>query len=144
MNEKEFFENITRTEYVVSEGGYKIPYSEFDRPNSYYEKFDRSFTQEEYVQMCKFKDRNTALFDKRWKSAKEVIDLIAYEVGVDPEKTDFFIYAPKQDKDGNFYSPLVEKLKKFFDKSGDKVKMKKQIAQLEGQLEALRQAIRFE
>jgi len=136
------FENLTQTEYVITEGGIKIPYSDFDRPKDYYNNLrGRTFSGREFADMCKFKDSSIALYDKRWQSAKAVIDLIATEVGIDPEKCGLYLYALVQVK-GEFESPLVKEIRKWFDKSGDKVKLKKQIKDLEAQVDALRAVLR--
>lgn len=137
------FENLTRTEYVVTESGIKIPHSNFDRPKDYYDKLrDRTYSGDEYANMCAFKDKSTALFDKRWQSAKAVIDLVAAEINIDPENCGLYLYALDQTAKGEFESPLVEEMRKWFDKSGDKVKLKKQIKDLEAQVDALRAALR--
>jgi len=138
----EIFENLTRTEYIVDSSGIKIPYSGFDRPSDYYNKIrNRSYTGDEYADMCRFKDKTTALYDKRWKSAKAVIDMIATEINIDPEKCGLYLYALIQTKSG-FESPLVTEMRKWFDKSGDKVKLKKQIKDLEAQVDALRAVLK--
>ncbi len=131
------FENITRTEYITDDCGFKIPFSDFDRPPVHYDKMrERTYSGDEYADMCKFKDRVTALYDKRWQSAKAVIDLIAVEVGIDPEKTDRYLYGLLQVR-GKFESPLVNNIRDWFDKSGDKVKLKKKISELEAQIDLL-------
>lgn len=74
----ELFENLGKVEYEVTESGIKVPYSDFDRTADYYDKLrGRTYTGEEYANMCACKDKGIALYDKRWKSAKAVIDLIA-------------------------------------------------------------------
>lgn len=138
----ELFSGVTRTEYIIDECGLKIPYSDFDRPDEYYiDLLNRTYTGEQYADMCKFKDKTIALYDRRWKSAKEVIDLIAREIDIDPETSGLYLYGVMQVK-GEFSSPLVERMRNWFDKSGDKVKLKKRITELEAQLEALRAAIK--
>jgi hypothetical protein len=138
----DLFENITRTEYIISPSGIKIPHSDFDRPNDYYSKMcDRTYTGEEYAEMCAFKDRTIALFDKRWQSARAVIDLIAAELEIDPENCGLNLYALKQ-VNGEFESPLVNEMRGWFDKSGDKAKLKKRIKELEAQIEALKAVLR--
>jgi hypothetical protein len=138
----DIFENITRTEYIISPSGIKIPHSDFDRSNDYYSKMcDRTYTGEEYAEMCAFKDRTIALFDKRWQSARAVIDLIAAELEIDPENCGLNLYALKQ-VNGEFESPLVNEMRGWFDKSGDKAKLKKRIKELEAQIEALKAVLR--
>jgi len=138
----ELFENLTRTEYIIDPNGIKVPHSDFDRPDDYYDKLrDRTYTGDEYADMCAFKDKSIALFDRRWKSARAVIDLIATEINIDPERCGLYLYAQTQVK-GELGSPLVDRLRDWFDKSGDKVKLKKQIKDLEAQVDALRAALR--
>lgn len=43
---------------------------------------------------CLMKDRSNDLFYKRYQAAREVIDLIAEFVGIDPENTGFWLYSP--------------------------------------------------
>ncbi len=135
------FDNIARTEYTISDGGYKVPHSDFDRPADYYASIEMP-TVGSYREMLRFKDKNTALFDKRWKSAKEVIDMVAREIDIDPENCGLYLYSPMQRPGGEFESPLVEKMRRWFDKSGDKVKLKKRIAELEAQVSTLRELIK--
>jgi hypothetical protein len=135
---EKLFEDITRAEYTIDECGLKIPHSDFDRPPEYYDKLRaRVYSGDEYADLCRFKDRNTALYDKRWKSAKAVIDLVASEVGIDPEQTDLHIYGLLQIR-GEFRSPLIDRIRDWFDKSGDKVKLKKKITELEQQVDLLK------
>ena len=141
----ELFENLTKTQYVVSDDGFKIPYSEFDRKIDYYNKSRcKMYTGDEYADMCRFKDRGTALFDKRWKSAKAVIDLIASEIDIDPEKTESCLYIVIQAKNGEFESVLVNKIREWLDKSGEKVKLKKRISELETQVNLLKNMLKGE
>ena len=136
----DLFENVGRIEYTISKSGIKVPRSDWDRDEAYYEKHAaRDYTGEEFVSMCRFKDKSVALFDKRWKSAQAVIDLVACELGVEPDIT---LYSLKQQSDGNFSSPLIDEMRKLFDKSGDKVKLKKRIRELEAQVDALRAVLR--
>jgi len=137
----EIFDGVTRVEYTITAGGIKVPYSNFDRPESYYDGVRaHAHTADQYAGMCRFKDKTIALYDRRWQSAKAVIDLIAKELSIDSENCDICLYGLSQNG-GEFSSPLVDKMLAWFDKSGDKVKMKKRIAELEVQLETLRAAI---
>lgn len=138
----ELFENLTKTEYVIDQSGIKIPHSDFERLADYYDKLrDKTYTGDDYANMCAFKDKSTALYDKRWKSAKSVIDLIASEIDINPEKCGLYLYALNQ-RCGEFESPLVNKIREWFDKSGEKVKLKKRISELETQVALPRSALR--
>jgi hypothetical protein len=105
--------------------------SEFDRPESYYEDIDFP-TIGDYREMLRFKDRNTALYDVRWQTAKAVIDLMAETIGANLKGE--LLYGLDYDE----RSPLVDKLVDYFDRSGDKVKMKKRIDELENENRVLR------
>lgn len=132
--EKDLFDDLMRTEYVVK-NGYKMPFSVFDRPDEFYKRFAaHSYTGEDYARMLKLKDRNAAICDKRWKSAKAVIDCVAREVNIDPETCGLYLYGVDCDNS----TPLVAEMRKWFDRSGDKVKLKKRIAELEAQVETLK------
>lgn len=108
--------------------------SGFDRPDDYYDR--PGLTVDFLVSLCKLKDRSTAMFDKRWQSAKDVIDLVAKRIGIDPDDTDHWLYGLV---DGR--SPLADKLDEYFDRSGDKVKLKKRIDELETENSVLRSLI---
>jgi hypothetical protein len=107
--------------------------SEFDRPDEYYEKIEMPVVGD-YRAMLNFKDKSTALFDKRWQAAKDVIDLAAERLGINPD--DHYLYAPINGK-----SILVEKIDDYFDRSGDKVKLKKRINELENENSVLRSLV---
>ncbi len=87
--------------------------------------------------ICMVKDRTAALFDKRCQAARDVIDLIARRVGIDPENTGFWLYALDADRS----SPIVAKMDDYFSRSGDKVKLKKRIDELEQENSVLRSLI---
>lgn len=84
--------------------------------------------------ICRVKDRTITLFDKRYRAAREVIDVIAKRIGINPDDTGFWLYAP--DLDGS--SPIVTKMDEYFSRSGDKVKLKKRINELEEENRILR------
>lgn len=87
--------------------------------------------------ICKVKDRSILLFEKRYRAAREVIDIIAKRIGIDPADTCYWLYAP--DVDGS--SPIVRLMDEYFDRSGDKVKLKKRIKELEDENSLLRSLI---
>ena len=111
--------------------------SDFDRPPEYYEKIGMP-TIEEYQEVLRFKDKNTALYDKRWQAAKAVIDAIARYVGIDPDECGLYIYAPDN---GDGESEMLRRLDSWFDRSGDKVKLKKRIDELENENAVLRSLV---
>ena len=117
---------------------YYEPISDFDRNDEYYANIEMP-TVGDYRSMLRFKDRSTSLFDKRWQAAKMVIDAIAKYVGIDPDTCGLYLYAPDDDN-GN--SEMLRRLDNWFDRSGDKVQLKKRIAELERENETLRSIIR--
>lgn len=119
------------------ENGIRGYSSDFDRPDSYYEKEGVNWQE-----LAKLKDRGTALYDKRWQAACEVIDIIARKVGIDPDKTGLCIYGVDWDgRTKTASSPLADKIDEWFDKSGDKVKLKKRIDELENENRVLRSLV---
>ncbi len=95
MTENEMIASVSEME-TESKSGIKVPHSDWDRDEAYYEKHAaRDYTGEEFVSMCRFKDKSVALFDKRWKSAQAVIDLVACELGIEPDTT---LYSLKHSK----------------------------------------------
>jgi len=120
----------------------KIPFSDFDRPSDYYNNLrNKTYTGDDYAGMCMFKDKSIALYDKRWQSARAVIDLIAKEIDIDTEKSGLYLYTLTQNR-GEFESPLVNKIREWFDKSGEKVKLKKRISELETQVNLLKNMLK--
>jgi len=125
------------------EHGYLRGYhSEFDRPDSYYENLKET-PLTSFAQMAKFKDRNAALFDKRWQAACEVIDVIAKKLGFSEEDLGLHLYGVTLDADTKTATcNLADEMDKFFNKSGDKVKLKKRIDELEKENQLLRDMLR--
>jgi len=109
--------------------------SDFEHENGHYD--GRNIPPEGYATICRMKDRTNALLDRRWQAAKDVIDLIAKRIGIDPQDTCHFLYAP--DYDGS--SPLLRKIDEYLTRGGDKVKMKKRIDELENENQILRSLI---
>lgn len=87
--------------------------------------------------ICRIKDRTIVLFDKRYRAAREVIDLIARQVGIDPDDAGYWLYAP--DLDGS--SPIATQIETFLSRSGEKAKLKKRIKELENENAILRSII---
>lgn len=107
--------------------------SDFDRPAEYYEEIQMPVIGD-YRDMLRFKDQSTARYDIRYQAAKAVIDLVADRIGL--QDKGHYLYAPS-----NGSSPLVEKLDEYFDRSGDKVKLKKRIEELEYENQVLRSLV---
>lgn len=97
-----------------------------------------TFSKETLARFCRIKDRSNDLFFKRCQAAREVIDIIAREVGIDPDHTDLWIYAP--DTDGG--SPIINRIKEWVGRSGEKAQLKKRLQELEQENVVLRSLIR--
>lgn len=103
-----------------------------------YEHYANSgITIDGYAVICAMKDRTNARLNKQVQAAKDVINMIAEYVGINPKNTGYYLYAPDYDDS----SPLLEKIDEYFSRSGDKVKMKKRIEELENENSVLRSLI---
>lgn len=96
-----------------------------------------TFSKETLADFCRMKDRSNDMFFRRYKAAQEVIDLIAEQVGIDPENTGFWLYAP--DIDGT--SPIVKRMEDWLSRSGEKAKLKRKLQELEQENTLLRSLI---
>lgn len=96
-----------------------------------------TFSKESLAAFCRMKDRSNDLFFKRYQAAREVIDIIAREVGIDPDDTGLLIYAP--DTDGG--SPILKRIKEWVSRSGEKAQLKKRLQELEQENAVLRSLI---
>lgn len=103
-------------------------------PHGYYDGFSR----ETLMEFCMIRDRKNNLYIKRTQAARDVIDMIAKLVGIDPEDTGFWLYAP--DADGS--SPILNRLEEWISRSGDKAQLKKRVQELEAENALLRSLIR--
>ena len=96
-----------------------------------------TFTKEILACFCRMKDRSNDLFFRRYQAAREVIDIIAKEVGINPQDTSFWLYAP--DADGG--SPILKRIKEWVSKSGEKAQLKRRLQELESENTLLRSLI---
>lgn len=87
--------------------------------------------------LLRMKDVTMALFDKRYRAARDVIDIIARKIGINPEDTSYWLYAPDLDES----SPLVDNLDYYLNHSGDKVLLKRRIKELEAENAVLRSLV---
>lgn len=122
INEKEI-ELLKRYEGIMSQNNDPYRYS--------------TFSKETLERFCRIKDRSNDLFYKRFQAAREVIDLIAEKIGIDPENTSFWLYAP--DCDGT--TPIIKRIEEWFSRSGEKAKLKRRLQELEQENELLRSLI---
>lgn len=98
---------------------------------------NKGFSNDTLIDFCAMKDKSREMLEKKYQAAREIIDLIAEEMGINPETSGFFLYGLV---DG--HSPILDKITGYFDKGGDKVKLKKRIDDLETENGVLRSLIR--
>lgn len=96
-----------------------------------------TFSKEILADFCRMKDRSNDIFFRRYQAAREVIDLIAKEVGIDPENTSFWLYAPEADGG----SPILNRIKDWVNRSGEKAQIKRRLRELEQENALLRSLI---
>ncbi len=96
-----------------------------------------TFDKETLVTLCKMKDRSNDLFLKRYQAAQEVIDIIAKQVGINPDNTGYWLYAP--DCDGS--SPILRRIEEWISRSGEKAQLKRRVQELEQENALLRSLI---
>ena len=97
-----------------------------------------TFSKETLASFCLMKDKSNDMFFRRYQAAREVIDIIAKQVGIDPEDTGLWLYAP--DADGT--TPIVKRMEEWFSRSGEKAQLKRRLQALEKENELLRSLIR--
>ncbi len=96
-----------------------------------------TFTAETLAQFCRMKDKSNDIFIKRYEGAKQVIDLIARKVGIDPDNTSYWLYAPYLDDT----TPINDRIEEWFSRSGEKVQIKRKLQELEQENALLRSLI---
>ena len=89
-------------------------------------RFD-SFDKDSLISSLVMSERTSDIFEKRYAAAKDVIDMIASHVGIDPDSCGFWLYAP--DADGS--SPILRRIEEWFSRSGEKAKIKRRLQELE-------------
>lgn len=96
------------------------------------------------VLLCRLKDKNIDLFQRRYQAAKDVIDLVARRVGIDPENTGYWLYTPDgcEDGSGNQTSEIVRRMDEWISRSGEKAQLKRRIQELETENGVLRSLLR--
>ena len=93
-----------------------------------------TFSKDTLERFCRMKDRSNDIFFRRYQAAREVIDLIAKQVGIDPKDTGFWLYAP--DIDGT--TPITKRIEEWFSRSGEKAQLKRRLQELEQENTLLR------
>lgn len=96
-----------------------------------------TFEKESLADLCRMKDRSNDMYFRRYQAAQEVINLIAKEVGIDPENTSFWLYTPEPDGG----SPILNRIKEWVSRSGEKAQLKKRVQELEQENTILRSLI---
>lgn len=96
-----------------------------------------TFSAETLASFCRMKDRSNNLYFKRYQAAREVIDLIAKTVGIDPDNTGFWLYILDADET----SPITKRIEEWVSRSGEKVQLKKRLQELEQENALLRSLI---
>lgn len=96
-----------------------------------------TFEQKTLADFCRMKDRSNDMFFRRYQAARDVIDLIAKEVGIDPDNTGFWLYSPEADGG----SPILNRIKEWVSRSGEKAQLKKRVQELEQENAVLRSLI---
>lgn len=104
-------------------------------------KDDRSrydgLSADDLATLCLLKNRSNDMFFRRYQAACEVINLIAREVGIDPERTSFWLYTPEFDGS----SPIVKRIEDCISRSGEKAQLKKRLQELEQENAVLRSLV---
>lgn len=95
------------------------------------------FEKEALAQFCSMKDRTNDLFVRRYEAAREVIDIIAKAIGIDPQDTGFWLYAPNEDGT----TPIIDRIASWFSRSGEKAQLKRRVQELEKENAILRSVL---
>ena len=95
------------------------------------------FEKESLALFCSMKDRSNDLFVRRYEAAREVIDIIAKAVGIDPQDSGFWLYAPSEDGT----TPITDRIESWFSRSGEKVQLKRRVQELEQENAILRSVL---
>lgn len=87
--------------------------------------------------ICCLKNKTNDMFIRRYEAAKAVIDIIARQIGINPEDCGFWLYAPNADGT----SPISERIESWLSRSGEKSQLKRRIQELENENAILRSLI---
>lgn len=96
-----------------------------------------TFDKETLAALCKMKDRSNDMFFKRYQAAQEVIDIVAKQVGINPDNTGYWLYAPNCDGS----SPILRRIEEWISRSGEKAQLKRRVQELEQENAILRTLI---
>ncbi len=87
--------------------------------------------------ICCIKNKTNDVFMRRYKAARAVIDIIARQIGINPDNCGFWLYAPNVDGT----SPISERIENWLSRSGEKAQLKRRIQELESENAVLRSLI---
>lgn len=94
-----------------------------------------NFSVNALAEFCIMKDRTLRQYAKRIVEAYDVIDLIAEYIGIADKGLSLYeVY-----DDGT--TPLMTEIKKYLNNGGDKIKLKKRVAELENENAVLKSLI---
>lgn len=96
-----------------------------------------TFSKETLADFCQMKDRSNDMYFRRFQAAREVIDIMARKVGIDPDDTSFWLYSPETDGT----TPIVNRIEEWFSRSGEKAQIKRRLQELEQENALLRSLI---
>lgn len=132
-------EELKHERYIISDAEIALldKYESTDASRKDPCRYD-AFDKKTLAALCKMKDRGNNLFFKRYQAAREVIDIIANQVGINPHKTSYWLYAP--DCDGS--SPILRRIEEWLNRSGEKAQLKRRVQELEQENAILRTLIR--
>lgn len=91
-------------------------------------------SKEGLAQLCCLKDKSCDMFIRRYEAAREVIDIIARQVGINPTDSGFWLYAPYEDGT----TPITDRIEGWFSRSGEKAQLKRRLQELEQENSVLR------
>jgi hypothetical protein len=96
-----------------------------------------TFDKKTLAALCRLKDRSNDMFFKRYQAACEVIDIIAEQVGINPDNSGYWLYAPDYDDS----SPILRRIEEWISRSGEKAQLKRRVQELEQENAILRTLI---
>ena len=96
-----------------------------------------TFDKKTLAALCRLKDRSNDMFFKRYQAACEVIDIIAKQVGINPDNSGYWLYAPDYDDS----SPILRRIEEWISRSGEKAQLKRRVQELEQENAILRTLI---
>lgn len=99
-----------------------------------------TFDKDVLAHFCRMKDTSNDMYYRRYQAAKDVIDMIANEVDIDPDDTAYNLYVP----DPDCGSPILNRIKDYISRGGEKALLKKRVQELEKENQILRSVLRRE